>query len=116
MMWLSDCGLIHLVNCVKVPKYPLKAYEDLSAFKLFILEVGLLAEKITNKSEKAIDSPYLLGEISKESVDASPYSLLCTMTSRTFFSVEQAETIIFLLSLITKKDAHLCMYCARLLK
>ena len=43
MMWLRDCGLIHLVNCVKVPKYPLKAYEDLSAFKLFILDVGLLA-------------------------------------------------------------------------
>jgi predicted AAA+ superfamily ATPase len=43
MMWLRDCGLVHLVNCVKAPKYPLKAYEDLSAFKLFILDVGLLA-------------------------------------------------------------------------
>jgi len=43
MMWLKDCGLVQSVNCVKAPKYPLKAFEDMSAFKLFIVDVGLLA-------------------------------------------------------------------------
>ena len=41
--WLNDCGLIHKVNNVNKPAMPLKAYEDLSAFKLFLVDVGLLA-------------------------------------------------------------------------
>ena len=43
LMWLSDCGLVHKVNRVTVPHIPLKAYEDLKAFKLFVLDVGLLS-------------------------------------------------------------------------
>lgn len=43
MSWLIDCGLIHKVNNVKKPAVPLKAYEDFGAFKLFLVDVGLLA-------------------------------------------------------------------------
>ena len=42
IMWLSDCGLVHKVSRVNAAGIPLKAYEDLKAFKLFILDVGLL--------------------------------------------------------------------------
>ncbi|SDM85789.1 ATP-binding protein [Acetanaerobacterium elongatum] len=42
IMWLSDCGLIHRVSRVSAAGFPLKAYEDLKAFKLFIVDVGLL--------------------------------------------------------------------------
>ena len=42
IMWLTDCGLVHKVSRVNAPKLPLKAYEDLKAFKLFIVDVGLL--------------------------------------------------------------------------
>lgn len=42
MSWLIDCGLIHKVNRVTKPAIPLKAYEDFSAFKLFLVDVGLL--------------------------------------------------------------------------
>ena len=42
IMWLSDCGLVHKVSRVNSPGLPLKAYEDLKAFKLFMLDVGLL--------------------------------------------------------------------------
>ncbi len=42
IMWLSDCGLIHKISRVNAPNMPLKAYEDLKAFKLFLLDVGLL--------------------------------------------------------------------------
>lgn len=42
IMWLSDCGLIHKVSRVNGAGLPLKAYEDLKAFKLFVLDVGLL--------------------------------------------------------------------------
>ncbi len=43
IMWLADCGLIHKVSRVQTPKLPLKAYEDLKAFKLYLVDVGLLA-------------------------------------------------------------------------
>lgn len=42
IMWLSDCGLVHKVSRVNNIGIPLKAYEDLKAFKLFLLDVGLL--------------------------------------------------------------------------
>lgn len=42
IMWLSDCGLVHRVSRVNAAGIPLKAYEDLKAFKLFVVDVGLL--------------------------------------------------------------------------
>ena len=43
MLWLIDCGLVHKIQRVTAPSLPLKAYEDLKAFKLFVLDVGLLS-------------------------------------------------------------------------
>ncbi|MCL2500481.1 MAG: ATP-binding protein [Defluviitaleaceae bacterium] len=43
MLWLSDCGLIHHVYKAMTPNLPLKFYEDLKTFKLFLLDVGLLS-------------------------------------------------------------------------
>jgi len=42
IMWLGDCGLIHKVSRVNTAGIPLRAYEDLKAFKLFVVDVGLL--------------------------------------------------------------------------
>ena len=42
IMWLCDCGLLHKISRVNGAGIPLKAYEDLKAFKLFLLDVGLL--------------------------------------------------------------------------
>ena len=42
IMWLCDCGLVHKVSRVNAAGIPLRAYEDLKAFKLFVLDVGLL--------------------------------------------------------------------------
>lgn len=40
--WLIDCGLVHKINRISKPAIPLKAYTDLSAFKLFLVDIGLL--------------------------------------------------------------------------
>lgn len=42
IMWLGDCGLVHKISRVNAAGLPLKAYEDLKAFKLFVVDVGLL--------------------------------------------------------------------------
>lgn len=43
LSWLIDCGQVHKVNRVTKPAIPLKAYEDRNAFKLFLVDIGLLA-------------------------------------------------------------------------
>lgn len=42
IMWLNDCGLVHKVSRVNAAGMPLRAYEDMKAFKLFVVDVGLL--------------------------------------------------------------------------
>lgn len=42
LLWLSDAGVIRMSHCVTKPDIPLTAYTSLSAFKVFLLDVGLL--------------------------------------------------------------------------
>ena len=42
LSWLIDCGLIYKIDRVTKPNIPLIAYQDTSAFKLYILDVGIL--------------------------------------------------------------------------
>lgn len=42
IQWLMDSGLIYKVNRVNEPHMPLKAYINMSEYKLFILDIGLL--------------------------------------------------------------------------
>ena len=42
ILWLMDAGLIYKVPRVREVGMPLKFYEDLNAFKIFMLDVGLL--------------------------------------------------------------------------
>lgn len=42
LLWLSDAGLVHRVFRINKPGLPLSSYDDLTAFKLYLLDVGLL--------------------------------------------------------------------------
>lgn len=42
IQWLIDAGIVHKVCRVKELQMPVKFYEDLGAFKLFLLDCGLL--------------------------------------------------------------------------
>ena len=42
IQWLTDAGIVYKVNRVNEVAMPLKFYEDRGAFKLFILDVGLM--------------------------------------------------------------------------
>lgn len=43
LSWLIDCGLVYQINRVTTSKIPLSAYQDFNAFKLYLLDVGLLS-------------------------------------------------------------------------
>lgn len=51
--WLIHAGLIHKVNRVNKIEKPLKFYEDFNAFKLFVLDLGLL-QAMANVSAKEV--------------------------------------------------------------
>ena len=59
LMWLVDCGLIHKVNRVSAGNLPLKAYEDMNAFKLFMLDTGLLCALSEIEASALIDGDKL---------------------------------------------------------
>lgn len=42
LLWLEHAGLIHRVFCSSKPGMPLSAYDDLSAFKVYLSDAGLL--------------------------------------------------------------------------
>jgi len=42
LVWLLNAGLIHKINCSTKPGVPITAYDDLTAFKIYMSDVGLL--------------------------------------------------------------------------
>ncbi len=62
IMWLSDCGLIHKINRVNAAHIPLKAYEDFRAFKLYIVDIGLLGCMVGLSQQTLLDGNALFVE------------------------------------------------------
>lgn len=62
MLWLADCGLVQKVHRVNAPNLPLKAYEDLKAFKLFLVDVGLLSCMVRLNQSTLLDGNELFKE------------------------------------------------------
>lgn len=62
LSWIKDCGMIHKVNCVKAIKLPLGSYVDLSAFKIFLCDVGLLGAMCDLPAEVIMEGNLLFTE------------------------------------------------------
>ena len=54
IQWLIDAGLAYRVYRANKPSLPLKFYEDLSAFKLFSLDVGLMGAMADSPAEAVL--------------------------------------------------------------
>ncbi len=76
IQWLIDAGLAYRIPRVREVGIPLKFYEDVSAFKLFILDVGLLgalsemepdqmliSNKVMTESKGAFTENYVLCQL-----------------------------------------------------
>ena len=62
LLWLSDCGLIKKVSRISKPAMPLSAYEDLKAFKVYLLDVGLLGALSELSARTLIDGNRIFTE------------------------------------------------------
>lgn len=76
IQWLVDAGLTYRISRVREVGVPLKFYEDMSAFKLFLLDVGLLgalsemepsqmliSSKVMTESKGAFSENYVLCQL-----------------------------------------------------
>ena len=54
IQWLVDAGLIYKVNRCRKPELPLKFYEELSAFKLYMCDCGLMGAMAGTSSRSVL--------------------------------------------------------------
>lgn len=62
IQWLIDAGIVYKATQVKEPKLPLKFYEDLDAFKLFLLDCGLLACMVDAPADQMLIGNHVFAE------------------------------------------------------
>ena len=60
--WLRSAGLIHIVNNLRAPKLPLSGYSDLSKFKLYLMDSGLLGAMLNLSSDRIVNPTALFTE------------------------------------------------------
>lgn len=104
--WLMDAGLIYKVNRTKSGELPLNAFEDFSAFKIYLLDVGLLSainkltaetlirgNEIFNTYKGALTEQYFFQQI-RGKVDFVYYWSADNSRGEVDFVVQKAERVI----------------------
>lgn len=62
IQWLTDAGLLHKVYAINKPALPLIAYQELSAFKLYHNDVGLLGAMAKLKAKTIVNGDDIFEE------------------------------------------------------
>lgn len=62
IQWLIDAGLVYKVQRVNAPRLPFKFYEDHNAFKLFMLDVGLMGAMAEASAESILVGDNIFSE------------------------------------------------------
>lgn len=92
IQWLIDAGLVYKIPRISAPTLPLKDYEDVSSFKLFMLDCGLLGA-LSNTPPVSL----LLPNSMKEGKGSFTENFICTQmetlddTTITYYSREDSQ-------------------------
>ena len=62
IQWLVDCGLVYKIPRVSKVAMPLRFYEDFSAFKLFMLDVGLFGAMVNAPASEILIGSNIFSE------------------------------------------------------
>jgi len=105
--WLVNCGQVHKVFRATKPSIPLKAYEDQSAFKLYLVDIGLLAamgnldaktllegNRIFNEFKGAITEQFVLQQLVNNSNNSIFYWSAERSTSEIDFLVQNSGNVL----------------------
>ncbi|MDR2131425.1 MAG: ATP-binding protein [Odoribacteraceae bacterium] len=107
IQWLVDCGLVLKSHRVSKPGMPLAAYQDLSAFKLFLHDIGLLGamaglnartiiegDEIFTEFKGALTEQYVMQQLRLESERVIAYWTNERSTSEVDFVIQDEGDVI----------------------
>ena len=99
--WLQDCGLAGKVYRVEKPGIPLKAYTDFSAFKIYLLDVGLLGAMSDLDARSILEKNELFTEFKGALTEQYVYQQIISETEYTpyYFSASSHTEIDFLIQI-----------------
>lgn len=102
--WLLDCGLIKKVYRVQKPAVPLKAYMDFSAFKIYLLDVGLLGAMSDLEAVSILEGSDIFVEFKGAMTEQYVLQQILAETSYTpyYYSVSSHNEVDFLI----QKEGH----------
>lgn len=105
--WLVNCGQVHKVFRTSKPSIPLKAYEDRNAFKIYLVDIGLLAamgdidvrtllkgNDIFNEFKGAITEQFVLQQLVNDSNNAIFYWTAERSTAEIDFLVQNSGNVV----------------------
>lgn len=105
--WLCDCGLVLKSHRVSAPSLPLMAYQDMSVFKLFTLDVGLLSamvgldenvllngDRVFTEFKGALTEQYVMQELRLRDSDYIGYWTNERSTAEVDFVVQDEKGIV----------------------
>lgn len=81
IQWLIDAGLVHKVERIRDIKVPLKFYADMDAFKLYLLDVGLLGALAETPPEEILIGDNVFTEYKGAFTENFVYQQLKTLPS-----------------------------------
>ena len=96
--WLNDANIIYKIYNVNKPNLPLKAYEDLSAFKIYLNDVGLLRKMAELDSNVVIEGNKIFTEFKGALTENYILQMLLTAGLKTnYFSFDNKYEIDYIL-------------------
>ena len=95
--WLVSSGIVYRILNLSKPEYPLKAYEILNYFKLFLLDIGLIKHMagLTNKSILLSENFHFKGQLVENYVLQQLIPILANKPN--FYAFAQDREIDFML-------------------
>lgn len=107
IMWLYNCGLILKSHRITAPRMPLKAYQEMPIFKLFMVDVGLLGafsgldaktliegNRIFTEFKGAITEQFVMQELTTMQLDYIGYWTNERSTSEIDFVIQYRGSVI----------------------
>ncbi len=93
IQWLIDAGLAYKVTRANSPKIPLKFYEDQSAFKLFMLDVGLMGAMADTSAESMLVGDGIFSEYKGAFTELYVFTQLLTLELPLYYHSVNNSTI-----------------------
>ena len=83
--WLKDAGLVYKVNRCKKAQLPLAAYEDFSAFKMFLSDIGLMCAMSNVPAQSLLNGNVLFSDFKGALTEQYVLQQLKTMSSLSIY-------------------------------